>query len=181
MSRRERTLWAWAAGICALVFASILPAASVATALRERGLLGATTLAIVGAASLGVLVMAARRPARWRVWSVLALAAAVTGLVVSTLDNLSERVHVVEYAALALLVEGALRDRLGASRPLEPHAWGLAALAASACGLVDEALQGLVPARVCDLRDVVLDGGSGATALAFAVAYRAARTRDVRG
>jgi hypothetical protein len=171
VSRRERTLWAWAAGICALVFASILPAASVATALRERGLLGATTLVIVGAASLGVLVTAARRPARWRVWSVLALAAAVTGLVVSTL----------EYAALALLVEGALRDRLGASRPLEPQAWGLAALAASACGLVDEALQGLVPARVCDLRDVVLDGGSGATALAFAVAYRAARTRDVRG
>jgi VanZ family protein len=176
-SPAERTLWISAALVAAVILGSILPAATVAAALRARGLLGPLTATFVIAAGVLVALFAARSRPRWRAWSVLLAAAATTAVLVSLLENLSERVHVVEYSALALLVEGALRERRGTESALEPRAWALAALATTACGLIDEGLQGLVPERVLDPLDVVLDTGSGLLALSFGVAYRAALAR----
>jgi len=179
-SARERALWAGAAVVGVTILGSILPGASVAAQLRERGLLGPTTAAFLVAIAVLVAGAAARPPARWRTWSVLVAAGAIGAAGCQRPGYLTERVHVVEYAALALLLEGALRARRGASGSFDRIPLVLALGATAFAGCIDEGLQALVPTRVGDPRDIVLDATSGALALGIAVAYRAACARDAR-
>src|SRR4029079_15023374 len=74
-----------------------------------------------------------------------------------------EPVHLVEYGALTWLYYRAWHDRGDLTALVFP------ALAAFTVGIFDEALQWLVPARVGELHDVLLNGVSIACGLIFSL------------
>lgn len=74
-----------------------------------------------------------------------------------------ERVHILEYGLLALLFYWALRPAAGATALL------LAGVAAATVGVVDETVQWLVPTRVGEIRDVLLNWAAVGTGLVAAV------------
>ena len=79
-----------------------------------------------------------------------------------------ERFHLVEYGALTWLYYRAWHARGDVSSLVFP------ALATFMVGIFDEGLQWLVPARVGELRDVLLNGVSIACGLVFSVGTRTA-------
>jgi hypothetical protein len=94
-------------------------------------------------------------------FAALVLLAAAIGAMVLGLSIPEERVHFVEYGALALLARYALACHLPPSRQYL-GAWLLASIA----GWCDEAIQGLLPDRVYDLRDVVVNSVAALLTLA---------------
>ena len=137
-------------------------------------------LAAVGVAAFGVAV-GSIRTRRARRYGLLAVA-----LVLILLQpllwhqgirrvDLVERVHLVEYAGVGFLYLLALRSRVrDAALPV------LAVLAAGYVGVADETIQWLSPARVGDIRDVLLNGWAGAIGAAFALALAPPRGLELR-
>ena len=86
-------------------------------------------------------------------WLVAAVALAVAGLLISDPAFAAKRVHVVQYALLALVVRGMLAGRLsGATLVIAT------ALTAALLGVHDELLQGLRPDRYFGLGDILVNG-----------------------
>jgi VanZ family protein len=83
--------------------------------------------------------------------------------------------HFTEYALLALLAARAFRTSLVAALR---RLWPLASFALVACvALLDEYHQSFVPSRTGTIYDSLLDMTGGATALALAVLWLAARRK----
>lgn len=127
-------------------------------------------LAAVGIAALAVAV-ASIRTRRAERYGLLILALALVALQPLLWNqgirrvDLVERIHLVEYAGIAGLYLLALRPRV---RDLALPV--LATLAAGLVGVADETIQWLSPARVGDIRDVLLDGWAGAIGALFVLA-----------
>ena len=183
MTRKERRLWIAVGVAVAALFLSLYPLQIALDFLRERNLLrlsiGASFLAVV----LIVAVRMFRRRFGPREWAVLCAAGAIYLLVAAWLDVPQERLHLVEYGGLALLLRAAFaeRERNRADEPGEPRqAPGVAAkslVAAGSIGLVDELVQGVLPNRQYDTRDVALNLVAAALALAVATSLERARYR----
>lgn len=118
-------------------------------------------LALLGAALLLCwrLVRRIHRSGPGPIGALLVLAAGY-GLGIWMLPVLAERVHFVEYGLLALLAVWALATR-GRSRGIYPAAVLITYLA----GVGDETIQWLLPNRVGEWRDLVLNGASGLLAI----------------
>jgi len=181
---RERRWWI-AAGVClAAIYLSLYPAQLALDWLRARNLLrlslGAGALAI----ALAFVIWMVRRGAGWREWAVSVLVAAIYVLVALRMEILQERVHLAEYAAVALCFRGALAERRSSSsgaarREHPPVAAALGALLLAAlAGYLDELIQKLLPNRRYDLRDVATNAIAAALALGAAELLAAARRRD---
>ncbi len=87
-----------------------------------------------------------------------------------------DRTHLFEYGVLATLLYAALRERSERTGRVRFLA-GIAIGASAAIGWLDEALQGLLPDRVYELRDV----GVNALAATIAVGFTAVAARIRRG
>jgi len=179
--RVERRAWGVALGLLGAVYLSLYPLPFLLAALRERNLLRATLVLAFGGAALAAAAWAARRRAGWREWSVLAVAAVVYLQLLSRMDVLQERLHLLEYGVIALALRAAVAASLVARRPALPAA-GAAATAAAlvatiAAGWLDEGIQALLPNRYYDVRDVGFNALAGGLALAVrALLGRARRT-----
>lgn len=143
--------WALAAMLLAF-FINAFPAWSALSqqlgkqaALLPFGLLGLILLPLA-------LLAWRRRPWDWR--CILAgIACAVLGLLATDPAFPAKRIHVAEYAVLALVLRRALAPWLkGWSLTLAAALFGLLA------GLHDEMVQGLLPSRSFGLRDIGVDG-----------------------
>ncbi len=175
-SVRERRLWVAVAVAVALLLAALYPLQLVLDGLRARNLLrlSIATLFLAGAVPVGYSL--ARRRAPLRAWLVLAVAGAVyLGLAVA-MEVPQERLHLVEYGGLAILLRAAFAES-AAVRPRTARASNVdlrSLLAATAIGWLDEAVQGILPNRMYDLRDVGFNALAAALALGAAAALRAA-------
>lgn len=125
--------------------------------LRARGgdsFAGALPFAAVAALAAALLwyLAARKRESRIAVYLLLAvLCAAALALFRSSPEPIA-RIHIAQYAFLGFLVFWAMDG------PREGWACCLwAFLAGSALGLADETLQGVLPSRIYDLRDVALN------------------------
>jgi len=177
-SARERRLWIAVAAAVATLLASLYPLQFALDALRARNLL---RVAIAGlfliCASAGAAALARRR-APLGAWLVSLAAGAVYGVSALAMEVPQERLHLVEYGALALLLRAAVaesrrvRSRFGHAAVTD--AWTLAA--ATAIGWIDEGVQAILPNRMYDLRDVGFNAFAAALALAAAAALRAVMT-----
>ena len=94
-------------------------------------------------------------------FAALVVLAAAIGAMVLGLSIPEERVHFVEYGVLALLARYALASHLPPARQYPG-----ALLLATVAGWLDEVIQGLLPDRVYDLRDVVVNSVAALLALA---------------
>ena len=164
----ERRWWRLTLVLLGLVYLSLWPLQFALDFLRARNLLRASLALLFLAAAGAVVASLARRRAGRREWLTLALVAAVYAALASSLEIVQERLHLLEYGLVALGFRRALAARAAAGeaaggrwRPALTAA-GLTALA----GLVDELLQGVLPNRHYDLRDVGLNALSGVVALA---------------
>jgi hypothetical protein len=179
-TRRERRLW-MAAGICVLlVYGSAYFVQYLLLYLRDRGWLGPTVLAaFLTIGGTVVAGLARQRPGRAEVLLLVA-AAGVYALLFRHLQIIQERIHLLQYGALGALFYAALLERWSPPRPAgEPwwqrHPAPIACLLAGAAGWGDELVQGLLPNRVYDLRDVALNALSGALVVGVLWARRGLR------
>ena len=147
ISPREKRLWIAVAFTTAALFASLYPLQFVLDALRERNLLRLSVGAVFLVASGAVLGWMWHRRARAAEWGVLALSAILFAAVALSLDVAQERLHLVEYGGLALLLRAAFAERRRAA------GW-FAFAAAGAIGWADEIVQGMLPNRHYDPRDI---------------------------
>lgn len=93
-----------------------------------------------------------KREARIFVWLSLAAVCVVYALMFHALPQQIERVHLSQYALLSVLVFWAMGDGY------EGYVLSIwAAIVTVELGLADECLQGLLPSRIYDLNDVVLN------------------------
>ncbi len=108
-------------------------------------------------------------------WVVVALAAEILVLLLG--DSDVERFHVLTFGALGLALAWALVPAYGFVQ-----GGVLVLIAGTACGLLDEVLQGFLPDRVFDPRDVLVDAIAVGAAFAFTCPFAprlVGRTRDV--
>jgi hypothetical protein len=114
--------------------------------------------AVVGIIGLRRL---ARRPRPAAIAWLIAIAAVIVWWTTRLWDHPEEAVHFLEYGLLGILIYLALRPRFP-----DASAYLSAALLGTLVGTVDEIIQWITPGRYWDFRDIVLNGGACALALA---------------
>lgn len=173
---RERRLWLAVGLAVGLLLAALYPMQFVLDALRARNLLRFAISGLFLVCAAAVVTALARRRAPLVAWLVVALAGGLYTAIALAMEVPQERLHLVEYGALALLLRAAIAASL-ASRPAGDRVsnvdiWALGA--ATAIGWLDEEVQGILPNRMYDLRDVAFNALAAAMALAAAAAVRRA-------
>jgi hypothetical protein len=161
----ERRAAGLAFAIAAVILLATIPVVRpVAESLRSNGYLRATTLAAGGFVSVAaaIAVFRAARARRLRRPLVLVVAATLYAIAFFSAALPEERIHLVEYAVLGLLALRVVRPGL----PGVLDRVIAATLLAFLVGWIDEAIQGLLPSRVYDPRDVGLNFLGAALAIA---------------
>jgi VanZ family protein len=183
VSAREERFWIAAGSTLLLIWAAIYPARTIVDILRARNLLRATVAAVFLAAGVGLFAVLARSRPRWREIVTLVVAGLAYAAVLAAIRQPEERLHFLEYGALAGFIEAALRERWHAATAGTRTAASAAVVAAATTALLgwlDEGIQLFVPMRVYDWRDVGFNAAAGALLLALANLRRWARARDAR-
>ena len=174
LSDRERRLWIAVAVAVAILLAALYPLQLLLDTLRERNLLRLTIAALFLACGAAVITHLARRAAGFFTWLVLALAGVVYAALALAMEVPQERLHLVEYGALALLVRAAVGEsaslRALGRRVTNVDIWVLGLV--TLIGWLDEAVQGALPNRQYDLRDVAFNALAAALALGAAATVR---------
>ena len=106
-SRREGWLWAAAAAYFGVILATLTVVQGLLLWLRERNLLRLSLVLLFALVALVAgIAVAAGRPRKREAMTVLAIGAAYA-LLVSQMEILQERLHIVQYGVLALLLLAA--------------------------------------------------------------------------
>lgn len=171
----ERSLWRAVLVAVGLLLAALYPLQFALDALRARNLLRLTIGGLFLLCAAAGAVALVRRRAPFAAWLVGVAAGAVYAGCALAMEVPQERLHLVEYGGLALLLRAAVaesrRVRVGGGRAWVTDAWTLGV--ATAIGWLDEAVQGILPNRMYDLRDVGFNALAAALALVAAAALRA--------
>ncbi len=181
-SGRERRLWLYALAVVVAIYSTLGLAGTLAADLRERDLLNASFVVgflLVIAAVLGSTLK--RRPGRREIWVALGVTAVYGMVVVRMGITPEERTHLFEYGLVAVLIHQALIERVrnGARVPIPAV---LTVAVTALLGWLDEGIQGLLPNRVYDLRDVGVNALAGLMAISASVALgRARQWKGARG
>lgn len=183
-SLRERRLWIAFVAAVVVLLAALYPLQFVLDALRARNLLRFAIGGVFLSAAILAAVALARRRAPLRAWLVLTLCVTVYAGLALAMEVPQERLHLVEYGALALLGRAALAESVAvralSGRVSSVDVWALGA--STAIGWLDEAIQGILPNRIYDLRDVAFNALAAALALGSAAVLRKVmRTAPGRG
>jgi VanZ family protein len=135
---------------------------------RDLFLAGVLAAVVAAGAAAAAALRRARSLATVRGLWLGGVVAAYAAASVALRANAEEAVHFVEYGVLGVLAFRALGHRLH-----DASIYVAAALVGGMVGLVDEAIQWLVPRRVWDLRDLALNlGGASGVQLALAFGLR---------
>jgi len=181
----ERRWWVAVAATIGATYASLSWMQVALDALRERNLLRKSIVAAAAVAAASVVGWLLRRRAGWREWLMLALCAVVYAVVATRFEVIQERIHLLQYGLVALLFLGALEARAsgGTGAFLDATATAFrpaagAVLLTAAAGWLDEGIQGVLPNRHYDLRDVGLNALAGAMAVGTLAGLRWTRAAD---
>jgi drug/metabolite transporter (DMT)-like permease len=176
-SKRERHLWLWAFLIVLTIYSTLGLAGRLTEPLRERNLLNG--LFFVGFTLIVAAIIANgwRKHTRQReIWMALGIVAVYGMAMVRVFVSPEERTHLIEYGIVAVLIYEALieRDRNG-RRVSIPAIRAMVVIAV--LGLLDEGIQGLLPNRIFDIRDIGFNALAGIMAIASTVVLTWARQR----
>ena len=160
----SREAWLWTASVVyvGVLFATLEQAPEIGRALARRGMftLGIPLLALAGVLALAIWTWRARP--RWTAAIFVALCAIGGAWLLARTPNPYERIHLLEYGAMALLVQAALLQRLVRQPVLAAAA---AAGIAAAIGGRDAVVQATLPGRWYDPADIVLTAGAAVIAV----------------
>lgn len=180
----ERRLWRAAIAVVVALYASAYFVQFAVDHLFKRNLLRVTIAGFFALTAAALVVWLVRKKAGWRAFGTALLAGGAYGVAAQALHVVQERIHLLESGALVLLLRAALMERAAAD-----PGFGFRGKVAASCGAFalaflagagDEALQGLLPNRHADLRDLGLNAGAAAMALLTAGATERALERDHR-
>ena len=174
-SRREARLWLLAGGLTVLIFATLGIAPDLARVLRDRDAVD-TTFFVVFLVLVATIVLygLGRGASLAQVALAVAFGAVATLVVLRSAIPPAERTHLVEYAALALVVHAALEER-GRADPRVRLPAVAAVFLAGGVGVVDELVQLLLPNRVFDPVDIAFNVSAATSAMVLTVALRRLR------
>jgi hypothetical protein len=178
----ERLLWLAACGVALGIYGSAYFVQFLLDALRAHGLLGPTVWTGLGLAAVVALAFVVRERPGVAETSLLVAAGAAYLVLVWRLDIVQERIHLIEYGLVGGFVYEALRERWSrpASARVPQPRWQrwpavVAVLVATLIGWGDELVQGLLPNRVYDLRDVLTNAEAAALLVVVLAARHALR------
>lgn len=156
-----------------VLYATLGVVRDITEGLRAAGLLRGAVAVAFAVVAAAVLVAVMRHPGgrTRRVLAVLAVSAAACAAAVWPMSSPEEKVHFLEYGAVALLADTAAPTAFRARAR-----FAACALFTAAAGAVDEGIQALLPNRYADARDVALNAAAGLLALAALAALRWARS-----
>lgn len=152
-SYRERRLWMWVLVTVVAIYATLGPAQILVAELRERNLLRILFILLLVIIGVVIIWRWVKNPPGWReigVWVGVALVYTFAFLRVETPE---ERTHLIEYSLVAILIYQALQERVKNGRWV-PYPAVLAFAATSVLGIIDEAIQAVLPNRVFDPIDI---------------------------
>ena len=180
LSPREKALW-WSVLAVQVGIYSTLPFAGRLIA-RLRGwfplelVFLSAFLVLMSAVAWGALSRTGSKARRRDLWLVAALTAVAALLFTRTGIPLAERSHLIEYGLVAVLIFHALDARRAAGGIVHLPA-ALAVGVTASLGLVDEAIQGALPTRVFDPRDLLFNTLAGCMTVGMTVVLRFASHR----
>ena len=181
-SPRERRLWLWTLAVVAAIYSTLGLAGRLAEALRESGLLDVSIWVLFAMFLVGATILTQgirMRPGGVEIAVLLGLTAVYLLLFLRSTASPAERTHLMEYGVLGVFIHEALAERASQGRrvPMPPL---LAVLATATLGVVDEGIQWLLPDRVFDLQDILVNFLAGTTSIGAVVALAWARRRMSR-
>jgi hypothetical protein len=195
---RERRYWGLAGALVLAIYVAAYFVQFLLDALRARGLLAIAVASLLAACAGAPLVFAARRRPGPGELALLALAGGLYLALLRDLPILQERIHLIEYGAIGGLLYAALCERWPDSRddsergplasaegpPSPPRRWRRPApwaiVLATLAGWGDELVQGALPNRVYDLRDVLTNAEAAALLVMVLASRRWLRDRRAR-
>lgn len=178
-SSRERRLWLWTLAVVTAIYSTLGLASTLAGHLRTQGLLETLFLVCFILVGAVILVYGLKvRPGGLEIGVMLGVAA-VYILIFVRMGTPEERTHLIEYGVLSVFIYEALKERASQGRrvPTPPL---LAVVAASLIGLIDELIQGFLPNRVYDPRDILFNVLAAVMAVAASMALAYARRWTLR-
>ena len=149
-------LWSFIGGYILLIYLTLPVMRDIITALyatigKEYLYFGINLLLILS--TLMIILFALRKGLKTLLWIAIPLIA--TMIVIFTLERPEERIHFIEYGVLGILV----------LRAMDNPSWrqmSIAFVFVLLVGTVDEGIQWLLPSRVGDIRDIIMNGAGGA-------------------
>lgn len=180
MTDRERGLWTWTLVVVVAIYSTLGLTPTILDELRDRNL-------IAGSFALGMVLIAAAivslslriRPKGAEIGVALGVAA-VYVLMLLRLAIPEERSHLIEYSIVAVLIHQALLERASHGRHVPLPAL-FAVAATSLLGILDELIQGVLPNRVFDVRDIGFNVLAGVMAIGASRAVARVRRRAATG
>jgi VanZ family protein len=155
------------------IYATLGVVRTITNFLRDRGMLRisvAVAFLLAATCALTLLFRDPRLRTRRFVLALFAIAL-VYAAAILPMDSPEEKIHFIEYGAVALLAYAAFPVR---------RRYLTSALFVIAAGWIDELIQGLLPTRFYDLRDVAFNAAAGLLALlALRVTVSSSRGRAV--
>ena len=154
--------WKWVVIWSATIYSTLTLARDIVNWLRKNELFWTlqASIVVVSTAILGYCIhymVFQRRVRTWRPYLKLGFVLFVYGQIIDYLAGVPiERIHLLEYGLLGLLVYRAFSDDVRGWRRA-----GYTVITVTIIGLVDELIQGLLPTRYCDMRDVFVNGLAG--------------------
>lgn len=175
---RERRLWIWTAVAVAGVYASLGLSSILVELLHDQTAAAIAFLAAMFLIGVMVLSQGLRvRPGGVEVGIILGIV--VVFVMAFFRMGMPERSHLVEFGVVAVLFYEALTER-AASRHV-PRPWLLAIALTSLVGVIDEAVQILLPSRVFDPADILFNVLVATSVVAAMALLRWARRKFGRG
>lgn len=153
----------------ATIYSTLYVVRFVTNYLRDHHWLRPTVVVCFAVAAAGMVWLVFRDRRNRSVAVVLTLigAAIVYACVIYPMDSPEEKIHFIEYGVVGLLADAA-----------SPASWSprkrflLCELFVVAAGWTDEGIQGLLPNRYYDLRDVAFNAAAGVMALTVLAVLR---------
>lgn len=176
ISRREKRLWLWTLAVLLAIYSTLGIAQPVSTFLRDNGLLSISFIAGMILVCVSVITIRRNiRPDKAELGVVLGVIA-VYLMVFVRMEIPEERTHIIEYSVVAAFLYRALMERMKHDGKTYTPAV-LSIVGTAVAGAIDEFIQGIIPSRVFDLRDILFNALAGLMAVGSIMALAWIRNR----
>lgn len=179
-SGRERRLWLWTLVVVVAIYSTLGLTPTLADELRNRDLLDIAFVSGAVAIAAAIVALGLRvRPRGADIGIALGVGAAYL-LVFVRMALPEERTHLIEYGVVAVFVHEALTERTRHGRQVPVPAL-VAVVVTALLGTLDECIQAVLPNRVFDPRDIMVNAAAGLMAIVASLALARARRRASTG